>query len=378
MRIALVSDCYLPRLGGIEMHVHDLAVELRRAGHAVTVVTATDAPSQPSEVEVIRLPALGAVPLAAEPWRRRVAWAHYDVVHAHTSLFSPLAWSATRTAAETGVPVLVTMHSLPAAGGVVVPWLLSRLDRGFGPGVRWTAVSQVVANSLRGTLPGRPVDVLHNGIDPAPWRRPERSRHGLTVVSTMRLTHRKRPTALLWTLQDIRRRLPDDVPLRAVVVGSGPQATALARSVRRRGLDWVELPGRLTRAEIQRLYAAADVYLAPAGLESFGVAALEARCAGLAVVAMASGGIGEFVRPGVEGFLVDSDQEMAAVTASLLRDPVRLREIQEHNRCSDPVMTWDAVVASHLSAYRAHSARAQQRPHNVGDMDVSMTAEPAR
>jgi len=114
----------------------------------------------------------------------------------------------------------------------------------------------------------------------------------------------------------------------------------------------VELPGRLTRFEIQQLYAVADVYLAPAGLESFGVAALEARCAGLAVVAMASGGVGEFVRPGVEGFLVDSDRAMADVTTGLLTSRRRLREVQEHNRLTDPVMTWDAVVAAHLRAYR--------------------------
>ena len=82
-------------------------------------------------------------------------------------------------------------------------------------------------------------------------------------------------------------------------------AGAVARAVQPRGLgDWVDLPGRLTRFEIQQLYASADVYLAPAELESFGVAALEARCAGLPVIAMASGGVGEFVRPDIEGYLV--------------------------------------------------------------------------
>jgi hypothetical protein len=115
--------------------------------------------------------------------------------------------------------------------------------------------------------------------------------------------------------------------------------------------SWLELPGRLTRTEIQQLYAAADVYLAPAELESFGVAALEALCAGLAVVAMASGGVGEFVRHGIEGFLVNSDDAMARVTADLLADPAGLRKLQEHNRTTDPGMTWDAVVGRHLEVY---------------------------
>jgi glycosyltransferase involved in cell wall biosynthesis len=59
------------------------------------------------------------------------------------------------------------------------------------------------------------------------------------------------------------------VPIRAVVVGTGSQANAMARAARRDGMDWLELPGRLTRYEIQQLYSAADVYLAPARLESF-------------------------------------------------------------------------------------------------------------
>ena len=32
MKVALLTDCYLPRLGGIEVQVHDLAARLRRAG----------------------------------------------------------------------------------------------------------------------------------------------------------------------------------------------------------------------------------------------------------------------------------------------------------------------------------------------------------
>ena len=41
MKIALLSDCYLPRLGGIEVQVHDLAARLIDRGHEVVVLTAT-------------------------------------------------------------------------------------------------------------------------------------------------------------------------------------------------------------------------------------------------------------------------------------------------------------------------------------------------
>jgi glycosyltransferase involved in cell wall biosynthesis len=171
----------------------------------------------------------------------------------------------------------------------------------------------------------------------------------------MRLTRRKRPIALLRTLAAIRELVPPEVPLRGVVVGAGPRERAV-ESHRRSLVPWVELPGRLTRYEIQQLYASADVYLAPAELESFGVAALEARCAGLPVVAMASGGVREFVRPGIEGYLVGSDTEMARAVAALLSDTAVLRRMQLHNRSTDPVMTWERVIARHVAAYTARLA----------------------
>ncbi|MEV6413605.1 glycosyltransferase family 4 protein [Kribbella sp. NPDC051718] len=353
MRIALVSDVYLPRLGGIEMHVHDLAVQLQQAGHAVTVFTATPAASPATDVPVLRLPSLAGVPTSTDVLRLALGSGEYDIVHAHTSFLSPLAWNATRIATDLELPAVVTLHSLPAPDGVLLPWLLAHVDRDFGPRVQWTAVSQTVAHRLRKVLPHRAVAVLHNGIDPAPWQQPPVADHPLTIVSTMRLTQRKRPDALLETLQDIRRRVPIEIPLRAVIIGAGPRASAVTRVIRRRGLDWVELPGRLTRYEIQQLYLSADVYLAPAELESFGVAALEARCAGLAVVAMASGGVGEFVRDGVEGFLVDSHKAMAEIAADLLTDDPLLRKLQAHNRFTEPVMTWPTVIEQHVARYTA-------------------------
>jgi glycosyltransferase involved in cell wall biosynthesis len=56
-------------------------------------------------------------------------------------------------------------------------------------------------------------------------------------------------------------------------------------------MDWVTMTGQLSREQIRDIYSAADVYVAPAGRESFGLAVLEARSAGLAVVAMRSGGV---------------------------------------------------------------------------------------
>ena len=56
----------------------------------------------------------------------------------------------------------------------------------------------------------------------------------------------------------------------------------------------MSLPGRIARDELSARYAAADLYVSPSALESFGIAALEARTwtAGRGAV---RSGVGEFV-----------------------------------------------------------------------------------
>ena len=89
-----------------------------------------------------------------------------------------------------------------------------------------------------------------------------------------------------------------------MIVGEGPERPRLERyrAVRSHGLAGsVELAGRRSREEIRDLYATADVFVAPANLESFGIAALEARCAGVPVVAFGHTGISEFVTTAAPG-----------------------------------------------------------------------------
>ena len=82
----------------------------------------------------------------------------------------------------------------------------------------------------------------------------------------------------------------------------------------------VELPGRMDRSGIRELYRRADVYIAPATLESFGIAALEARCAGLPVLARRRTGIADFIADGVEGLLAGNDRALAGAGAEVAAD----------------------------------------------------------
>jgi glycosyltransferase involved in cell wall biosynthesis len=369
MRIAHVTDFYLPRLGGIEMHVHDLAGRQVAAGHDVEVITSS--PATPTEVAaagavaagtpgltVHRLTAPNRLPPLFNPVLLRAGRAllrerRYDLVHVHAGAISPLAFSAAALAADT--PTVVTAHSLlaylqPAFRVLDTGTRWSRL-----PAV-WSAVSDLAAQPLRRLVAPTPVHVLPNGIDPEQWRisPAPRDPDDVLVVAVMRLAARKRPRHLLAMLRHAQRALSGGPRLRAVIVGEGPHRPLLESYLRRHGMtDWVSLPGRMERPQIAELFARADMFVAPATLESFGIAALEARCAGLPVVAHADGGIGEFIgADGREGILAGSDAEMTDAIVRLATDPALRAKIASHNRATPPGLAWPEVLDRTMDLYQ--------------------------
>jgi glycosyltransferase involved in cell wall biosynthesis len=365
MRVLHLSDCYLPRLGGIETQVHGLARRQRAAGIDAEVVTATPkARHDRTTAEIVDGVPVHRVtvdlpyelPVHPRPGRevlRVVRNGGFDVVHAHLGVIAPFAQGAMPALVSAGVPLVVTVHSL---WGPATP-LLRAVDLVTGWG-RWpavfTAVSDVAARPVRSVLRGRAeVGVLPNGIDAGAWRVdpvPGPASEVL-LVSAMRLAPRKRPLPLLRVLDDVRRRVPPSVTLRAVIAGEGPQRAALERYRNRHGLEWVSLPGRLGADQLHDLYAGADVYVVPAVLEAFGIAALEARAAGLPIVARAETGVVEFVQDGVDGLLATSDGGLADALVRLTLDRDLRTAIAAHNGAATPAVTWDEVVTRTVSAY---------------------------
>ena len=100
LKIGLVTDCYVPRLGGIEMQVHDLAQHLQRAGHQVVVITSTPGPELIDGVRVHRMdvPLLPMdIPYTPATFRlvaELLDRENVDVAHFHGGIVSPLAFVA--------------------------------------------------------------------------------------------------------------------------------------------------------------------------------------------------------------------------------------------------------------------------------------------
>ncbi len=360
MKILHLTDHYLPVLGGIETHVDGLAQRQHERGDDVTVLTSTPAGNEgdPRSVRVIRARSF----LEAATFDFRA----FDVVHAHVSVVAPFSAPLAAIAARSGVSTVVTVHSMWNGMGPL-PAVAAAAAGLRGAPVTWTSVSRAAAVQLRAQLPDRtPVTVLSNAVDTLPRVRtpPGRPDGSVHLISTMRLARRKRPLQLLGMFTELRHQV--EVPLHLTIVGDGPLLGRVRRQLVRSDLDdAVTLTGRVTPREVVALLHSSDLYVAPSIRESFGLAALEARCAGLPVIGHAASGMTDFIRSGTEGFLCDSDADMVLALRRLVENEAERFRISEHNRTVGTEMTWTHSLARHDRIYAAARLGASSSPSEV-------------
>jgi len=372
VKIALLSDCYLPRLGGIEVQVHDLATRLIGRGHEVVVMTATpgahgERGGYVDEVDgvavhrlALRLPfELPVNPLAPRLLRQRLAEGGFDVVHVHMGVVSPFAVDCARVATDMGLPTAMTWHCM--LGALEPVFRATRHVRSWASrGVAMNAVSAVAAEPLQRIVGvDSVVNVLCNGIDVDHWASPadegpaREAGDGVRVVAAMRLAARKRPMPLLRIMVRVRALVPIETPISLEILGDGPDRGRLERFIDTHDMrGWVRMPGRVSRDEVRAKYAAADIYVAPAPLESFGIAALEARTVGLPVVGRLGSGLGEFVKDGLNGYLAADDDAMAGSIARLIIDDELRESMAAYSRSTPPEQSWDRILDGAEAEYR--------------------------
>jgi glycosyltransferase involved in cell wall biosynthesis len=405
MRIVHVSDTFAPLMGGIEAQVGRLAGRQAAGGHDVEVITTT--PRAPGERGVsTRVERLGSAgvggPGSAGPavtvhriaarvpggWpihprstvhvvrrlRELIAGgARPDVVHLHMGVLAPTVQGALRPLTRLGLPAVLTVHSVWgaawrafAAADAVAGW--SRWP------VLWSAVSEQTAAPLRRIVGTRgEVAVLPNGLDLAQWQVEDSRGDGLHMVSAARFAPRKRMLPLLAAVARAHHELSGDgrgaVPgrLRVTLAGDGAELGRARRFVVEHGLaETVSLPGALGVDGLRELYAGAHVFAAPTLTEAFGIAALEAQAAGLAVLARAGSGLSERVSDGVDGLIVSDDDALAHTLVRLATDHDLRQDLLEGSRDPARLSTydWSAVLAQTEKAYAraADLADGRERP----------------
>jgi phosphatidylinositol alpha 1,6-mannosyltransferase len=359
VRITHVSDCFAPRTGGIETQVLGITRAQQGVGDDVRVITATKGPEF-SEFPVDRLsfPVPFDLPVHPRTYREvsQLLRANPpEVVHVHAGVLSPFAWSATRAAHDLGLPTLVTIHSV--WGQFARPTF-----KVSGSWLKWnrvamSAVSDIAAAHMRESL-GVEVDVVPNGINVGSWKSRgllDWQARPLQLVSVLRIAPRKRTGALLGVMSGLRTR---GVDAQLNIVGDGPEKSLWARRARKDDLP-ITFLGKLAPTELKGILSKSQIFVQPSTKESFGIAALEARTGGLAVIARKGTGTQTFITDGIDGRMCESDEAMVAAIAAWDRDRDSLRRVLKHNSEVAPKYSWSDIDQVVRAAYQRAIALAQ-------------------
>jgi sugar transferase (PEP-CTERM/EpsH1 system associated) len=230
------------------------------------------------------------------------------------------------------------------------------------------SVSRKLAERMaRGTgFPHERIVTIQNGVDFSrfsPSLR-EAARHELglapmelTIGTAGRLVPVKDHANLIEALAILRDR---DVAFTAVIAGEGPLRAEIEALIAARGLrTHVRLLGQ--RADVNRVFAALDVFVLPSKSEGMSNTILEAMASGVPTVATNVGGAEELVDDGVTGLLVPSQncEALAGALGRMAASPGRRRAMGEAARVkAETEFSLDRMLGDYDALYVELAARA--------------------
>jgi L-malate glycosyltransferase len=348
MRVLVLNHEYPPVGGGGGQVAQDIAKELTRRGHEITILTAhlkgLPRDEWVDNIHTLRLPSLRKRPYQAGflvmgnyifaairaglPLIRR--W-HPDIIHVHFAV--PAGAAAWVLARLTGIPYVLTAHLGDIPGGV--PEKTGRWFRWVFPftipiwrgAARIVTVSNYTCSLIRKHYDVSPI-VIPNGINMEMLNPDELLVHRPPVVIfDGRFMPQKNPIELVEMLA-----LVQDLPWKCLMLGDGPLFDEVKRTIVTHGLEKrFYLPGWVTTQEVLTYLAQSDLLFMPSLSEGLPVVGLQALAMGLAIVASRAGGNVDLVEPGSNGFLADPGDREAFSSAlrSLLSDRKALQNARQ-------------------------------------------------
>jgi L-malate glycosyltransferase len=325
MRIGIT--CY-PTYGGSGVVATELGQELATRGHDIHFISyappirmnQNDPHIHFHEVEVASYPLFDHPPytLALATKMLEVFESEsLDLLHVHYAIpHSVSAMLARSMAAPRRLPFVTTLHgtdiTLVGSNRSYLPITKFSIEQSDGV----TAISDyLLKQTLKEFDIKRPIDVIPNFVNcdlytrkPNQALRAQWAPNGEPIL--MHLSN-FRPVKRLTDTIEIFAIVRAKMPSKLVLIGDGPDRGAAEYLVRKKRLQKdVFFLGK--QDAVYEKLPAADLFLLPSQLESFGLAALEAMACEVPVVATNVGGVAEVVQHGVDGFLVEPGDVRAA------------------------------------------------------------------
>ena len=348
--------CY-PTYGGSGVVATELGMELAARGHDVHFIsyappirmTLSDGRIHFHEVEVATYPLFDHAPYALalatkmlevfEAESLDLLHVHYAIPHS-VSAFLARAMAAARPdlSGPRRLPFITTLHgtdiTLVGSNRSYLP--ITRFSIEQSDGV--TCISHYLKmRTLAEFDIARPIEVIPNFVNcdlytraADPGLRAQWAPNGEPIL--MHLSN-FRPVKRITDAVEIFALVREKMPAKLVMIGDGPdRGTAEYLARKKKVQKDVLFLGK--QDQIYQKLAAADLFLLPSELESFGLAALEAMACEVPVIATNVGGVPEVVEHGVDGYLVEPGdvKEAARYAIEILSRADRGREMGQRAR----------------------------------------------
>lgn len=385
MRIAMLSweSLHSIAVGGVGVHVTELAAALERKGHEVHVFTRMSHGQQDYDridgVHYHRCPFQLNGNFVEEVHDMCRSFVHhlfrtedfigaFDVVHAHDWLAANALIWVKQGRGRKGV---FTIHSTEygRCGNNFGGGESARVRDHERAGTYWADRVIAVSNSLKNevrwmyNVPDWKVSVINNGvnvhkfdgwIDPGEVKR----RYGIGPLDPMvlysgRMVYQKGPDLLVESIPYILRFYPN---AKFLFAGDGEMRSAVERRAHALGVAHAtRFVGFQRDGALTNLYKACDALCVPSRNEPFGIVLLEAWSAGKPVVSTQNGGPGEFVWHEVNGLKVHANpNSIAWGLGTLFTNFEWARWMGRNGRIAvETAFSWDGVADKALAVYGA-------------------------
>jgi UDP-glucose:(heptosyl)LPS alpha-1,3-glucosyltransferase len=356
VRVAIVVERFASGAGGVETAAVRLAGELARRGLEVTAVCREASPPPPG-VGVVRARA----PRFWQPLRvlafsraaRRATAAGFDVVH---SFARTRHQNVYRTGGGSHAAYLERTSRRPALRRLsprhqVILRIEEAVFRDPSQLIQCNALRNAEEIARRHGVPRERLAVIYNGVDAerfSPARRAQarssaRAELGLEGPTALFVGSGFQRKGLDLAIEGLARAAPKATLL---VAGSGEVAAYRALAERRGVAARVRFLG--ARGDVERLHAAADLFVLPTRYDPFANACLEAMASGLPVATTPDNGVADLIESGRNGLVLEGD---FAPAFARLEDREWLERAGLAARRSAEGLTWSRHADEVLALY---------------------------
>ncbi len=330
MRIALCSDYFYPKIGGITTHIEGLAKALEERGHEVVIITKkAKFNDRQHGLNVIRVNSFfntsGVldIPQTSE-LEKRIKEFKPDVIHGHHA-FSPISLLSIAIGKKLGIKTVLTNHSIQFLYDFDYLWkptsyVLFPYREYINTADRIIAVSKAAAKFIS-HFTSKKVKIIRNGINVNEFSPKVKLFDGKSVLFVGRFAHRKGIHILLEAFQKVKEEVEN---AHLTLVGSGYFSSIVSLLVKTLNLSKnVSIVGQVKKEKLIEIYQNSHVFVLPSLYgESFGIVLLEAMASKTPIIASDDGGIKEIIKNRKTGFIVKKGdmEELSEKIIKLLLD----------------------------------------------------------